>query len=112
MKKSLLLFFCLMALFACTSSEKKETGEKTVSLSSLGELVMRAGWDSPSATLARYEWQLQYRVQDPKQDFLHELNLAGLNLMAGRPVKSRTHLVRASHYIDWQNYTSVLNETA
>lgn len=112
MKRNLsLLLLCLLALVACSTSEKKAE-EDEVYVASLGDLMMRAGWDSPSKALEKYEWQLKYRVDDPKQDFLHELNLAGLSLMSGKPAKSRAHLVRASNYIDWQNYTSILNETA
>ncbi|MNL03857.1 hypothetical protein D3C87_1244050 [compost metagenome] len=78
----------------------------------MGDLKSQLGYKKPSEVLALYERQLRFRILDPKQDFLHELNLGSLSLRAGQTQKSRAHLKKAASMIDWQNYTSVLNETS
>lgn len=103
-----IVFFCLCA---CVSTSSKST-DNQVYIHSLGDLKSQLSFEDPSKVLALYESQLRYRVNDPKQDFLHELNLGALSLLANQPIKSRKHFIKASQYIDWQNYTSILNETS
>lgn len=111
--KLAVLFSLLLSVLACSSKDKQTSEAPEIPyVHSMGDLKSQLGYKKPSEVLALYEKQLQFRLKDPKQDFLHELNLGALSLRAGQTKRSRGHLQKASHMIDWQNYTSILNETS
>lgn len=90
---------------SCATTQDTQTPQ----IDSLMWLRSELSYKLPSEVLTKYQNQLKYRKNNPKQDLLHELNLVQLSLLAGQTAKAREHLKIASNYIDWQDYTSILD---
>lgn len=103
-----LTFFAGVIVVGCISSPKKDT----VYVYSLGGLRAQIAIQSATSALKLYEKQMQFALDDPRQSFLHQLNLGSLSLLAAEYPKSRNHFQQAAQYIDWQNYTSVVSEVS
>lgn len=106
----LLFFLAQLSLPFSTLAQAEEKTSDPIYIESLGSLKSNLFLRSPSEVLKKYLEQMPYSVDNPQQEFLHNMNLGALSLMAHRPVEARNYLLKAAKHIHWQNYTSILEE--
>lgn len=106
----LLITFANLSLSPSTLAQTNEKPNSPVYIESLGSLKSNLYYNSPGEVLQKYITQMFYAIDNPQQNFLHNMNMGALALMAHRPIEARTYLLKAAKHIHWQNYTSILEE--